>query len=314
MSECLLCIDAGQTGVRGELFTLNPDGQIADLVAELDAPGLQSNRPALNQLSQLVVRAADQSPADSRLSVVSAGVSGISADEDVERWLAELPAEVSRVVVAHDSITSYLAALGDRHGAVIACGTGVVTLAVGPDGLTRVDGWGHLLGDAGSGFWIGRAGLDLVMRAYDGRAAATTLTEPVRAEFPDLEEMYLLLQRDPARVSKIASYAKLVSEHAAAGDEGCRRILADAGRELATSVLAALARVGLAEAESPAIGLVGMVFESPGLRDAFETAVREHHGHAQFIRAAKRGLAGARALASLATDSTLVDAVLTARR
>src|SRR5581483_2138299 len=32
-----------------------------------------------------------------------------------------------------------------------------------------VDGWGHLLGDAGSGFWIGRRGLDAALRAHDGR-------------------------------------------------------------------------------------------------------------------------------------------------
>ncbi|MCA1845918.1 MAG: hypothetical protein LC792_22560, partial [Actinobacteria bacterium] len=32
-----------------------------------------------------------------------------------------------------------------------------------------VDGWGHLLGDAGSGFWVGRKGLDAALRAHDGR-------------------------------------------------------------------------------------------------------------------------------------------------
>lgn len=32
----------------------------------------------------------------------------------------------------------------------------------------RADGWGHLLGDCGSGAWIGRAGLEAAPRAYDG--------------------------------------------------------------------------------------------------------------------------------------------------
>lgn len=48
-------------------------------------------------------------------------------------------------------------------------------IALGTD-LTswrRADGWGHLLGDCGSGAWIGRAGLEAAMRAYDGRSGGS---------------------------------------------------------------------------------------------------------------------------------------------
>lgn len=64
------------------------------------------------------------------------------------------------------TVTAYLAANGTRHGVVVAAGTGVVTLGVGPEGVARVDGWGHLLGDAGSAYWIGRAGLDAALRTF----------------------------------------------------------------------------------------------------------------------------------------------------
>lgn len=312
--DCLLCIDAGQTGVRGEIIASPTTAEPGELIAEIDAPGIESERPALDQLVAFVGQAVDVLPAGAQLRQVAAGVSGLGADANAQRWLSALPSQVQRVVVAHDSITGYLAALGDQPGAVLACGTGVVTLAVGPAGTARVDGWGHLIGDAGSGFWIGRAGLDLVMRAYDGRAEPTTLTGPVQADFPDLPQMYLTLQRDPARVSRIASYAQTVSEHAQAGDAGCVQILQDAGRELAASAIAGLRRVGLSGGEQVPIGLVGMVFDSKLLRDAFETAISHSYPRAEFVRAAKRGLTGARALANLPEHSELSGAVLAARR
>ncbi|MDT3318074.1 hypothetical protein Q9S71_14695 [Microbacterium sp. KSW4-11] len=44
-----------------------------------------------------------------------------------------------------------------------------MTLAVGDRDTARVDGWGWTMGDAGSGFWIGREALTAVMRAHDHR-------------------------------------------------------------------------------------------------------------------------------------------------
>ena len=71
------------------------------------------------------------------------------------------------------------------------------------------------MGDAGSGFWIGREALDAVMRAHDGRGPATALTAVVQGRWPDLEDAYVQLQSDPARVSVVAWFAETVAAHAA---------------------------------------------------------------------------------------------------
>ena len=90
----------------------------------------------------------------------SAGISGLTdQDADAAALLSLLAGTgIRSTVLAHDSTTSYLGALGDTRGAVVASGTGVVTLAVGVETVARVDGWGYIMGDAGSGYWIGRAG------------------------------------------------------------------------------------------------------------------------------------------------------------
>ena len=59
------------------------------------------------------------------------------------------------------------------------------------------------MGDAGSGYWIGRAALEAVMRAYDGRGPQTALTPVVLADFPALEDAYIELQADDERVGLV---------------------------------------------------------------------------------------------------------------
>jgi glucosamine kinase len=171
-----------------------------------------------------------------------------------------------------------------------------VTLAVGPAGAARVDGWGYLMGDAGSGFWIGRAALDAVMRAHDGRGPATALSGVVRSHWPELAEAYVQLQADPALVSVVAGFAEAVAEHAAT-DAVAARICRDAAEELALSVVTALRRAGTDAA--PAVSAIGGVFRGSLVRDAFEEAVRDVHPEVRFEAPHGTGLDGAVALAAL---------------
>src|SRR5690606_29911972 len=141
-----------------------------------------------------------------------------------------------------------LGALGPVDGAVVAAGTGVVTLASARSRVARVDGHGHLLGDAGSGFWLGRAELDAVLRAHDRRAAiatdahhpATSLVAPAIGMFGPLDLLGPSLLRADNRVALIASFARTVLEAAAAGDATATAIVRGGAAELAWSVHAAL--------------------------------------------------------------------------
>ncbi|MET9624146.1 BadF/BadG/BcrA/BcrD ATPase family protein, partial [Streptomyces sp. NPDC006464] len=104
---------------------------------------------------------------------VAVGAAGMATLGDELR--AELPGALERalgvrtLVLAADAVTAYAGALGQRPGAVVAAGTGMIALGTDLVAWRRADGWGHLLGDCGGGAWIGRAGLEAAMRAYDGR-------------------------------------------------------------------------------------------------------------------------------------------------
>src|SRR5450759_4037513 len=191
-----LALDGGQSGCRAR----DAAGHIWEGV------GIDTSRPRIPQLAA-AVRAAAPEGAEH----VLVGTTGLGVEDTAAALLDELRDHGTQSVhLAHDSVTSYLGALGDRTGCVVAAGTGVVTLAAGVTTAARVDGWGWILGDAGSGFWIGRRAIDMALRAYDGRGPATALLDLVRADFGDPSLAYLTLQDDPRRVTRTPTYAKQV--------------------------------------------------------------------------------------------------------
>lgn len=298
-----LAIDAGQSGIK----VRHADAAGA---SEWAGPGIRTDLPLLPQLAHVIEQALEQ---DRSATTVSLGVSGLTEDVADAGYLLSAAAAfgVRSVHLAHDSITAYLGALGDERGAVVASGTGVVTLAVGASEVARVDGWGYLIGDAGSGFWLGRAALDAVMRAHDGRGPATALTEAVRAEFPDVETAYIELQTDPERVQRIARYARPVADLAET-DAVAAAIVEAAGRELAASVVAGLRRVGEADAAAPRVRGIGGVFGGTVLARSFTAAVLEQVPTAEVRIGEAHPLDGAAALAGVAPTSALAARIATA--
>ncbi|WEK13197.1 MAG: BadF/BadG/BcrA/BcrD ATPase family protein [Candidatus Microbacterium phytovorans] len=258
----VLALDAGQTSMKVRVSE-------GTTVFEEDLPGIRTSEPLLPQVADVARTALALSGIHA--DVLSAGVSGLTEREADADALAQLLGDTSirRVLLAHDSTTAFLGALGDRRGAVVAAGTGVVTLAVGHTDVARVDGWGHTMGDAGSGFWIGREVLAAVMRAYDGRGAETSLTDAVTAVWPSLPDAYITLQAERDWVRRVASFARAAGEHAEAGDAVAGSIIERAARELATSVTTGLRRVGADDDPAARVCTVGGVFRSPLLRAAF---------------------------------------------
>ncbi|MFE4726351.1 N-acetylglucosamine kinase [Microbacterium sp. NPDC056736] len=298
MTADVLAIDAGQTGIKVRV-------REQDLVF----PGIRTDEPLLPQLAAVADATIVRIGAD--VSVVTAGVSGLTTREaDAAALLARIddPA-VHEVILAHDSTTSFLGALGDERGAVVAAGTGVVTLAVGAERVARVDGWGYLIGDAGSGYWIGREALDAVMREFDGRGPATSLRAVAEERWPDLSQAYIHIQSDPDRVRLVASFAEHVARLAAEGDAVSQNITVRAGGELAHSVETALRRVRSDDREHFSVCAIGGVFRSPQLREAFASHIAASELDVALVEPRGHGIDGAVALAGLEARHPLAHAV-----
>jgi N-acetylmuramic acid 6-phosphate etherase len=232
------------------------------------------------------------------------GLSGFEAasDEDLRRVHELLRRQLGlrRVAIASDGLTSLLGALGDRPGAVVAAGTGAVCVARNGERMAKVDGWGSLLGDAGSGFAIGRAGLDAALRRFDGRGGSRALLTAAERRFGPAAQIVERIHAGPVPTRAVASFAADVAREAAAGDERAAAILRDAGRELAISACAALERLFVA-GEEAAVSYAGNVFLArPALLDPFAAEVSARRPDTEVVPPAGDSLAGAALLAERA--------------
>ncbi len=309
----VLAIDGGQSGSRASLRSADGE-QIGEIFA---CNRIITDNPVIPQLAELITQLHQSITENSTLrnstaqnsivptvDTVAIGTTGLLAGDTASELLVNVAQlGVRRVLLAHDSVTSYTAALGADHGVMTAAGTGVVTLAVGAESTARVDGWGYLMGDCGSGYWIGRAGLEAGMRNFDGRGPATGMLDAIRSDFSDPSAAYIALQGDSARVARVASYCRVVAELADGGDAICQEILNRAGNELALSAATALGRV--AEPDNTTACALGSVFSSEILKAAFCEELTARRPGVTIVPPRGVGLDGAHLLARLPTDHPL---------
>jgi N-acetylglucosamine kinase-like BadF-type ATPase len=106
----------------------------------------------------------------------------------------------------------------------VIAGTGSIVLARTEDGtMRRAGGWGHRLGDAGSGHAVGRAGLRAVAAAFDG-GADTSLCARLNEQC-GIDGREALIRRVYQEEVALQDVAPLVIEAAAGGDPVAADIL-----------------------------------------------------------------------------------------
>jgi len=301
MTVRLLAVDGGQSGIKVRLVH---NGERT----EEKFPGVQTDEAVLPQLARVVKRVIAQNSVP--INTVTVGTTGLVKAEHDARKLFELinSEQLHHVALAHDSVSSYLGALGDRHGVVVAAGTGVVTLAVGAKQVARIDGWGHIMGDVGSGYWIGQQALIAAMRHYDGRGPHTKLTHAVKDRWSDLSEAYIELQALEDRVATVASFAAHVATLADT-DQIAAQICQRAGEELADSAATAIRRVDLAGSDEIPVAAIGGVFEGEHVRRTFTEKLCELLSAAQVQPQGGNGLDGVQRLAELAPEHALQELI-----
>ncbi|GAU71373.1 hypothetical protein SSP35_36_00120 [Streptomyces sp. NBRC 110611] len=247
----VLAVDSGGSGLRiavaragGGTGAPGPVSFASDEPVRTGPAGIDATH-LLSQLLPAAEKLGSEVGAD-RYVAVCVGATGMASLGDDLR--ARLPAAlaaafgVHRLALAADAVTAYAGALGQRPGAVIAAGTGMI--ALGTDlttagGWRRADGWGHLLGDCGGGAWIGRAGLEAAMRAYDGRSGGSTaLLARAEAVFGPAAGLPGMLYPRTDRPAVLASFAPEVARCATEGDAVSRRILRAAAGHLADAAAA----------------------------------------------------------------------------
>jgi N-acetylglucosamine kinase-like BadF-type ATPase len=194
------------------------------------------------------------------ITAVCVGAAGVDSPQQEQRLRTLVQAQVpgSAVRIVHDT-ELILAAAGVEQGIALIAGTGSVAWGRSADGSTaRAGGWGYLLGDKGSGYWLGQHAVRHALALADRRERPDELADRLTADC-GLQRPGQLLDHfyaNPER-SYWAGHSRLVFELAAAGDRVAAHLV-----DLAATALADIAAV-----VGMALGVSGPVLLGGGLLD-----------------------------------------------
>jgi N-acetylglucosamine kinase-like BadF-type ATPase len=166
-------------------------------------------------------------------------------------------------IVINDVVGAW--ATVNAGGAAVAAiaGTGSNVFGVGPGERSwRTGGWGHLLGDEGSGYWLGSESIRAALRDRDGSGPPTRLGEVASAFFgvSDIEAVVTLVYSKPLTKSEIAALAVETGKLADDGDEVARAIYEHGAELLGSQIVTVIEQTGLTGAFP--VGLIGSAYRA----------------------------------------------------
>jgi glucosamine kinase len=296
----VLGIDIGGTGSRARLCA---DGEI---VAESEAGS--ASIPAVGQaraeaaLEELF--AGLPLNGSTRLDAICAGTAGLSVPGAAEFLHAKLSPLCAGVEIVSDAMLA-LPAAGLDDGVAVICGTGSAAVGAYRGRTTQAGGWGYLLGDEGSGYWVVREALRVLLSRRDrgqpeGDLGARLLTATGASDLADLQRSYY---QQPHLPRQWARYASQVTDST---DPAAEDIVARAA-----AAVAALAVTTVEQLAGPAalpVVLGGGLSGSRVFADAVRHAVLAALPGTEFHVLAGQPVAGAVRLARRAAGRQGADA------
>ncbi len=245
---CLLADGAGTTlaEARGGGANLQADGELAV-------------EKVLHQVMEEALGDRAVMPA-----AICLGMAGVDREDDA-RVIRGIMARIgykARVLVVNDALIALEAGVGGAPGIVLIAGTGSIVYGRNAAGeAARAGGWGYVLGDEGSGYWMGRLALRAVVREADRRGRATALTPRVLRHFgaarpSDLIHAVYARGQRPAVLSALAAE---VQAAAGEGDVVAQQIVEAGAQALVAAAESVALRLGLSD-EAFTFVLAGGIF------------------------------------------------------
>lgn len=282
----LVALPAALTHPRphaGARFVMGIDGGATKtLAAVLDlqtrvlhlAHGGPSNQDAVGAKAAVraLLGAADEAIAKAAVGADQLGaavlaVAGTNTDAVVEHVRA---AGRDAWIVVNDVVGAWATATGAGPGVAVISGTGSNVFGVGPEGRAwRAGGWGHLLGDEGSGYWLGVQSIKAALRDRESSGPQTALSDAAPAFFgmDSVEALAGRVYSKPLTKGEIAAFAVETAKLAERGDAVARELFQRGARELGEQVAAVIRQTGLADdgaqgGGSFPVGLIGSAFKA----------------------------------------------------
>ncbi|MDA0987285.1 MAG: hypothetical protein O3A55_06795 [Bacteroidetes bacterium] len=123
--------------------------------------------------------------------------------------------KINELVILPDALVTLESAFGGKSGIILIAGTG--SIAFGKDNIRkiyRVGGWGRIIGDEGSGYFIGQLALNKISQVIDGRIKSNGIINLVAKKFrlTSQEKIIKKVYREQFNISKLAPQIILAAQ------------------------------------------------------------------------------------------------------
>lgn len=256
MSERILGVEGGGTKTAWVLAEHD-----ADAFRVLDQGRLPASNFRLTSADRL--RAIfQQMPAEA--DRVGMFLAGCATDED-RSHLTQLCAGVwpkAKIMAGSDRDSGLAAALGRGDGIAVNAGTGASVTGRRGGRIEKAGGWGHILGDAGGGYFLSLQALRFILREHDLHRGEAQFTARILRALSLNSRDELVRWAQTADKMDVAGLAPVVFECAMNGDESVMRIVDEAAAVLSEYTAAVATRLGLL---APKVVLLGGLFQRDGV-------------------------------------------------
>lgn len=254
-------IDAGGTKTVGLLAD-----ETGARIAEARGPGANLQTHGELEVEKVFDQILETLGRERPIAAVCLGIAGVDRphDEAVIRGILRRLGHRETARVVNDAAIALVAGAPGRVGIVVLAGTGSIAYGADRAGNTaRSGGYGFLLADEGSGYWLGHQALRVAVRASDGRGPQSALRNLVfeALEVSSVGELVPRVYEKGLPKHRIAALAGLVQKAADQGDSMGAALLDQAAHELALAAQAVARQLAFGAGPVPVV-LAGGVFKA----------------------------------------------------
>jgi glucosamine kinase len=189
------------------------------------------------------------------------------AGTDTDALVGHVRSERSeRWTVVNDVVGAWATGTGAQPGVAAISGTGSNVFGVGPGGQPwRAGGWGHVLGDEGSGYWFGVEAIRAGLADREGSGPETGLSDALVEFFgtASVEALASQVYSKPLTKGEIAAFGPQMARIAQQGDAVAAELYRRGAAALGKQITAVISHAGL-EGRFP-VGLIGSAYRAGGL-------------------------------------------------
>lgn len=302
LKACVIGIDGG--GTKTHLLCTSLEGDVLAEVyggsSNLCSNSYEAVRENFSELFEKMNEAIGEAVEILGVCLGTAGLIAVGAKEQLTEILTSLT-KAPFIEVVGDMETALVANIEDEAGVLIISGTGAIGYGMDLNHHTyRSGGWGHIVGDEGSAYWIAMQGLRYALKGFDGRGSETALYEAFKTELgvESHQALISMIYQADFNKMKMASLSRMVAEVANQGDAVAQLVLKEAGCELAQLAISVIEKLTLNQLDVFKIVCAGSVLVNNDLvRSEFNGKIKVEYPQAQVMLIEKVAAWGAVKLA-----------------